>query len=179
MSPKVLWAKLLGSDRLFCFSSKCKFGSFKNPFATITSLSELYSRFIRIILLVQTKKVISMDYGCSTSHWKTWRWVKFDLILTVSDTFINSNPDPLTKLTSSIRSTGLEISSPWNIFQTITKTILISMRIVIIHSIRPPTLKILILLWLYDIFYSIFRTFYDIFQCFLWYFDKIDLRIAR
>ena len=28
-----------------CFISICKFGSFKNPFATITSLSELYFRF--------------------------------------------------------------------------------------------------------------------------------------
>ena len=36
-------------------------------FATITSLSELYFRFGRFILLVQTKKVISMDYGSSTS----------------------------------------------------------------------------------------------------------------
>ena len=66
-SPKVLRAKFLGSDGLFCFSSICKFGSFKNPFAMITSLSELYSRFRRFILLVQTKKVISMDYGSSTS----------------------------------------------------------------------------------------------------------------
>ena len=32
------------------------FGSFKNPFATITSLSELYFRFRRFILLVQMKK---------------------------------------------------------------------------------------------------------------------------
>ena len=34
---------------------------------TITSLSELYFRFRRFILLVQTKKVISMNYGSSTS----------------------------------------------------------------------------------------------------------------
>ena len=39
----------------------CKFGSFKNPFAMITSLSELYFRFRRFILLVQTKRVISMN----------------------------------------------------------------------------------------------------------------------
>ena len=39
-----------------CFSSMCKFGSFRNPFATITNLSELYFRFRRFILLVQTKK---------------------------------------------------------------------------------------------------------------------------
>ena len=66
-SPKVPRAKFMGSDGLFCFSSVCKFGSFKNPFATITSLSELYLRFRRFILLVQMKKVISMNYGSSTS----------------------------------------------------------------------------------------------------------------
>ena len=66
-SPKVLRAKFLGSDGLFCFSNIYKFGSFKNPFAIITSLSELYFRCKRFILLVQTKKVISMNYGSSTS----------------------------------------------------------------------------------------------------------------
>ena len=41
-----------------CFSSICsfKFVSFKNPFAAITSLFELYFRFRRFILFVQTKK---------------------------------------------------------------------------------------------------------------------------
>ena len=66
-SPKVPRAKFLGSDGIFCFTSVCKFGSFKNPFATITSLPELCFRFRRFILLVQTKKVISMNYGSSTS----------------------------------------------------------------------------------------------------------------
>ena len=64
---KVLRAKFLGTDGLFCFSKVCKFGSFKNPFAMITSLSELYFRFRRFIMLVQMKKVISMNYGSSTS----------------------------------------------------------------------------------------------------------------
>ena len=41
---------------VFCFISKCKFCSFRNLFATITSLSELYLRIRRFILLVQTKK---------------------------------------------------------------------------------------------------------------------------
>ena len=58
--PKVLGVNFLGSDGLFCFISICKFGSFKNPFATITSRSELYFRFRRFTLLVKTKKVISM-----------------------------------------------------------------------------------------------------------------------
>ena len=42
-----------------CFISISKFGSIKNPFATITSLSELYLRIRRFFSLVQTKKVIS------------------------------------------------------------------------------------------------------------------------
>ena len=43
---------------------------------TITSLSELYFRFRRFILLVQTGKVISMNYDSSTSNLKPWRWVR-------------------------------------------------------------------------------------------------------
>ena len=57
-SSEVTRAKFLGSNELFCFISICKFGIFKNPFATITSLSELYIR--RFFFLVQTKKVISI-----------------------------------------------------------------------------------------------------------------------
>ena len=57
----------LGSDGLFCFISIRKFGSFKNPFTTITDLSELYFSFRRFIHLIQTKNVISMNYGSSTS----------------------------------------------------------------------------------------------------------------
>ena len=50
-----------------CFSSICKFDSFKNAFATIACLSELYFRFRRFIPLVQTKNVIYMNYGSSMS----------------------------------------------------------------------------------------------------------------
>ena len=39
---------------------------------TITSLSERYIRVRRFILLVQTKKVISMNYSSSTSRWGEW-----------------------------------------------------------------------------------------------------------
>ena len=74
-------SQVSGSDELFCFISICKFGSFKNPLATIASLSELYFRFRRFILLVKTKKVISMNYGSSRNSWKPCRWVRLDLIL--------------------------------------------------------------------------------------------------
>ena len=101
-------AKFLGSTGLFCLVSICKFGSFKNPFAMINSLSELYFRIRRFILLVQMKKVISMKYGSSTSNWKPWRWVRLDLIFSITDIYINSNLNPLTKLTNSSRSTKLK-----------------------------------------------------------------------
>ena len=88
-----------------CFIITCKFGSFKNPFATITSLSELYFSIKRFILLVQTKKVIFMDYGSNTSSWKPWRSVRLDLILSMRNIYINSNLNSFTKFTSSSRST--------------------------------------------------------------------------
>ena len=123
-SPKIPTAKFLEGGRLFSFITICKFGSFKNPFATIahgvkrartrtycgprfsrifpdsdclqrdivfgpnagksrkivgkitpntnsfyavTSMYELYLRFRRFVLLVQTKKLISVSYGNSKS----------------------------------------------------------------------------------------------------------------
>ena len=131
------------SDGLFCFRSICKFDRFKNPFATITGLSELYFRF-RFILLVQTTKVISMNYDSSTSYWKPWRWVRFDLTLTMRNIYINSNLDPLAKFTSCSRSTDFKYILPCNIPQMITKTILISTRIVISYAMKRG-----ILFWFY------------------------------
>ena len=43
--PKFQRAKLLGSNGLLCFISIYNFGSFKNLFALITRLPELYLRF--------------------------------------------------------------------------------------------------------------------------------------
>ena len=55
-SLKVPRAQFLGINGVFCFISIWKFGCFKNPFATITCLSELYFRFRRF-MLVLTKKL--------------------------------------------------------------------------------------------------------------------------
>ena len=112
---KVPRAKFLESDGLFCVISICKFGSFRNPFAMVTSLSELYFRFRRFILLVQTKKVISMNYGSSTSSWKPWRWVRLDLMFSMRGIYISSNLNPVTKFTSSSRSTEFKDITAWNI----------------------------------------------------------------
>ena len=128
--PKVPRAKLLGKDEFLCLISICKFSSFKNPFATITILSELYFRFRKFILLVQTKKVICMNYG-SRSSWKLWRWLRLDLILSMRGIYINSNLNPLQKFTSSSRSTEFKDILPWNISQMITKSVPISTRMII------------------------------------------------
>ena len=102
------------------FSSICKFGSFKNPFATITSLSELHFRLRRFMLLVQTKKVISMNYGGSTSSWIPWRWVRLDLIFTMRDIYISSDLNTLKNslaaeaLSLKISPHGTSLKWSWN-----------------------------------------------------------------
>ena len=112
-----------GSDRLF-FVRICKSDSFKNRFAMITRLSELYFRFKKIILWVQKKNVISMGYSSSTSSWKSWRWMRLDLIFTIWD--MNS----LTMHKQQEKHQFKDII-PWKISQIITKNIPNGMRIAI------------------------------------------------
>ena len=83
-----------------------------------------------------------MNYDKSTSCWKPC--VRFELILTMRDIYINSNLNPITKFTSSNRSTEFRDILPWDISQMITETIPISMRIIISH-----TMKWGILFWVY------------------------------
>ena len=90
------------------------------------------------------KKVISMNYDSNTSCWKPWKWVKFDLIFMMVDIYINSNRKALTKFTSSSRSTEFKDILPFNISQMMTKTIFISMRMVIRYVIKWG-----ILFWVY------------------------------
>ena len=135
--PKVPRTKSLGSDGLFCFISICKFDSFKNPFAMITNLSELYFRFRRFILFVKTKKVLSLNYGSSKGSWKPWRCITLYLILMMLDMYIDSNLNPITKFTSSSsRGTEFKDILSWNISQMITKTIPISTRIVTCYAVK-------------------------------------------
>ena len=98
----------------------------RTNFATITSLSELYFRYRRFILLVQTENVISMNCGSSSSKWKPWRWARLDLILMMGDIYINSNLNPLTKFTNTSKSTEFRDILSWNICQMIMKTIPVS-----------------------------------------------------
>ena len=55
--------------------------------------------------------------------------MRLDLIITMRDTYINSNLDPLTKFSSSSRSTKFK-DKFFFLSQVITKTILISKRII-------------------------------------------------
>ena len=77
-----------------------------------------------------------MNYGSSTSSWKPWRWVRLDLVFSMKDMYINSNLNPLTKVTSSSRSTEFKDILPRNISQMITKIIPISTRIVTSHTMK-------------------------------------------
>ena len=65
-----------------------------------------------------------------------WRWVRLDLILSVRVICINSNLNPLTKFTSSSRSTEFKNILPCNNYQMIKKTVPFSTRIVIIYAMK-------------------------------------------
>ena len=86
--PKVTRAKFLENNRLFCFINICRFGSFKNSFATITSLSEQTSwffifdgiffkdvifdfnfNFYRTLLLLQILKKILLPFSWSVHYY--------------------------------------------------------------------------------------------------------------
>ena len=89
---------------------------------------------IRFILLLQTQKVIFINYGSSKSSWKPWRWVRLDLIFPMRDIYIISNLN--TEFTKSSRSSKFKYNLPWTISQMITKNVPISTRIVISYSIK-------------------------------------------
>ena len=119
-SPKVPRTRFLGSDGLFDFIGICKFCSFKNTFVTTTSLSEL----------------ISMNYGSSTSSWKPWSSVRLNLVLSIGDTYIYFNLKPLTKFTSSSKSTEFKDILTWKISQMIMNNVPVSMQIVISYAMK-------------------------------------------
>ena len=62
--------------------------------------------------------------------------MRLDLILLMRDIYINPNLNPLTRFTSSSRSTEFKDMLPWNISQMITKTISISTKIVISNAMK-------------------------------------------
>ena len=90
----------------------------------ITSLFELYFRIRWFILSIQTQKVISMNYGSSTSSWKPRRWTRLDLIFSMRNIYINSNLNLLTKFTSHSRSTKLKDILQWNISPISTRIVI-------------------------------------------------------
>ena len=129
--PKVLRVKFLRSAELFCFRCICKFDSLENPTETITSLRELSFRFRRF----RYKWKNWFPWTMAAAE-KLWRWVRFELILTMRDIYINLNLNPLTKFPSSNRSTEFKNILPWNISQMTMKTIPICRKIVISHAVK-------------------------------------------
>ena len=78
-----------------CFIRIHKFGSFYNPFATTTSLSEHYFRFRRFILLVQTKTVVSINMAVTQAAENQGRLVRLDLIFMMRDNTSTSSKKTL------------------------------------------------------------------------------------
>ena len=70
--------------------------------------------------------------------------MRLDLTFTMRDIYINFNLNPLTKYTSSRRSTDFKGIFPWNISQMITKITPITTRIVISYTMKRD-----ILFWLW------------------------------
>ena len=62
--------------------------------------------------------------------------MRLDLIFSMWYIHINSKLNPLTKFTSSSRSTEFKDMLPWNISERITMTVPISTRIVISYAVK-------------------------------------------
>ena len=81
--------------------------------------------------------MISMNYGCSTSSWKPWRWVRLDLILKMRDIYINSNFNhSQNSLAAAIEAPEFKNILPWIISQMIITIIPISTRTVISYAMK-------------------------------------------
>ena len=89
----------------------------------ITSLSELYFRIRRFILLIETKKSDFFGIWQQRKQLKTREMSEACPDISMKNICINSNLNPLTKFTRSSRSTEFKDILPWNISLMITKTL--------------------------------------------------------
>ena len=96
-------------------------------------------------MLVQTKKLISMNYSSSKSIWKPWIWVRFIVwglkvymseIYTSIPVWTQFQSETITKFTTTSRKSEFKDILPWNIFQMITKTIPINTIPIISYTIK-------------------------------------------
>ena len=118
-----LWAKFLRNGRFFCFISIWKFGTFKKPFATITSLSELYFRFRGLILLVEAQAAEK-----HRNEWGLTWYLRLRIYKSIPSWTLSQN---------SLAAEALSLKIlPWNIPQMITKNVPISSRIVRSYTMK-------------------------------------------
>ena len=140
-SSKVPRAKFLGSVGLFCFSNICRFSIFKDPFATITHLSELYFRFGRSILLVQTNKNLWYLWTMAAAqaaenNRNEWglTWYLWWGIHTLVSTWFHSLNSLVAEEALSLRISFHGTSLKWS--RRISQTIPISTRIVMCYVMK-------------------------------------------
>ena len=137
---RVLRANFWGINGFFSFISIHKFDSFKNPFATIISLSEFYFRFRENLScwyklrkwFLHIMEAAETDEICGYEGGLTWclRWATYTSISTW--TYLQNS-------LAAAEALSLKIPSPGNISQVITKIISISTRIVISYAMKRGT----------------------------------------
>ena len=124
--PKVLGAKFLGSDWRFCFSSICKFGSFRKLLQKLPACLNFAfdSEDLFFCELWQQHKLKTTEMS------EVWPD-------TYDEGYMHQFLNPFTKsTTSSSNSTEFKDILPWNISQMIMKTIPVSTRIVISYAMK-------------------------------------------
>ena len=67
-SPNIQGAEFLWTNRLFCFSSMCKFGSFKNAFATVTVLTRWPLIFGGVLKALKNV----LRFFSALTFWRNW-----------------------------------------------------------------------------------------------------------
>ena len=101
---------------------------------------ELYFRFGRFTLLVQTKRSDFYELWQEHKQLKTMEMSKAwpDIFIEgyIYNIYMNPNLNPLIKLTRSSRSTEFKNILTWSLSQMITKADLISMRVVISYKMK-------------------------------------------
>lgn len=96
--PNIATKNILGGDSLPSFIRISIFDSTKKPFGTILACINFALDTRIFFLLVQLKEVISIGIGTNTSNKKSLR---FDLIFTKRDIYINYNLDQLAQFENS------------------------------------------------------------------------------
>ena len=84
-SPKITTAKFLGRMDSFVLLAYESLATLRTLLQWLLACLNFTLELEDLSFWYKQKKLISMDYGHSTISWKTWRWMRFDLIFFIGD----------------------------------------------------------------------------------------------